>query len=87
MENFQNAITNRKISGSEEKSSKKEKKKAAQSIDSIDLIIYVESARGLLDLKDVCAHMIEMSEFAKIRLAGIVLGSDDFCASIGQPPY
>src|SRR5699024_10943074 len=40
---------------------------------------------GLLDLKEICAHMIEMSEFAKIRLAGIVFGSDDFCANIGKP--
>lgn len=49
----------------------------------IDLVIYVESARGLLDLREICQHAVEMSEFTRFRLVGVVFGSDDFCASIG----
>ena len=84
LENLQNTLKNRKIPGTEEKSSKKSKQDPTQGIDPIDLIIYVESAKGLLELKDICAHSIEMSEFTKCRLAGIVFGSDDFCANIGR---
>lgn len=58
-----------------------------QSLEPIDLIIYVESARGLLDLKDICEHFLEMAEFTKCRLAGIVFGSDDFCANIGESAW
>lgn len=49
----------------------------------VELIIYVESARGLLDLRDICQHSVELSEYTNIRLAGVVFGSDDFCANIG----
>lgn len=49
----------------------------------IDLLIYVESAKGMLDLRDICRHAMELDEFSNLRLAGIVFGSDDFCASIG----
>jgi len=43
----------------------------------------VESAKGLLDLRDICNHAIELSEFNLFFLEGIVFGSDDFCANIG----
>jgi len=49
----------------------------------INLITYVESAKGLLNLKEVVSHAIELSEFHLFTLKGIVFGSDDFCASIG----
>ncbi|XP_054163746.1 citramalyl-CoA lyase, mitochondrial-like [Oppia nitens] len=49
----------------------------------INLITYVESAKGLLNLKDVVTHAIELSEFHLFSLEAIVFGSDDFCASIG----
>ncbi len=49
----------------------------------INLITYVESAKGLLNLKEVVTHAIELSEFHLFNLDGIVFGSDDFCASIG----
>jgi len=78
---LQHALQNRNVPSDE--TSKKSKKNPTQDIEPIDLIIYVESARGLLDLKEICAHSIEMSEFTKCRLAGIVFGSDDFCANIG----
>jgi len=50
----------------------------------VNLLTYVESAKGLLDLKDICNHAIELSEFNLFDLDGIIFGSDDFCASIGQ---
>ena len=43
----------------------------------------MESAKGLLDLKDIVSHAIELSEYHVFNLEGIVFGSDDFCASIG----
>ncbi|CAG2105997.1 unnamed protein product [Medioppia subpectinata] len=49
----------------------------------IHLLTYVESAKGLLNLKDVITHAIELSEYNLFSLEGIVFGSDDFCASIG----
>lgn len=49
----------------------------------IDLLIYVESAKGLLDLREICRHAMELDEYSNLRLAGIVFGSDDFCANIG----
>lgn len=49
----------------------------------VDLIIYVESAKGLLDLREICKHAMELDEYSNLRLAGIVFGSDDFCANIG----
>jgi citrate lyase subunit beta-like protein len=49
----------------------------------VNLLTYVESAKGLLDLKEICNHAIELSEFNLFNLEGVVFGSDDFCASIG----
>lgn len=96
LESFQNALQNRppplppsskatndEGAGSSKKQSKKAAQEQLQSLEPIELIIYVESARGLLDLKDICEHFLEMAEFTKCRLAGIVFGSDDFCANIG----
>lgn len=57
-------------------------RKTYQNVDKkIDLITYVESAVGLLDLRDICQHTKRISESA--RLVGVVFGSDDFCANIG----
>ncbi|KAH9400278.1 hypothetical protein TYRP_001839 [Tyrophagus putrescentiae] len=99
LESFQNALQNRppplppsskatndEGAGSSKKQSKKAAQEQLQSLEPIELIIYVESARGLLDLKDICEHFLEMAEFTKCRLAGIVFGSDDFCANIGEFP-
>ncbi|XP_027195230.2 citramalyl-CoA lyase, mitochondrial-like [Dermatophagoides pteronyssinus] len=50
----------------------------------IDLITYVESAIGLLDLRDIAKHTIDMCKtLNNMHFAGIVFGSDDFCANIG----
>lgn len=82
---LQNALKNRPEPNVENDSEKKKKKKSdpTQDMDTIDLIIYTETAKGLLELKEICNHSIEMAEFTKCRLAGIVFGSDDFYANIG----
>ncbi|RWS04509.1 citrate lyase subunit beta-like protein: mitochondrial [Dinothrombium tinctorium] len=49
----------------------------------VNLVIYVESAKALLDLKDIIDRALELSEFNLFNLEALVFGSDDFCASIG----
>lgn len=49
----------------------------------IDLIIYVESALGVINCYENCKYAIELSQTGKISLAAVVFGSDDLCASIG----
>ncbi|KAF7494847.1 Citramalyl-CoA lyase [Sarcoptes scabiei] len=51
--------------------------------DQIDLITYVESAIGLLDLRTICQFTMEQCQQNGFRFAGIIFGSDDFCADIG----
>ncbi|CAH1799947.1 unnamed protein product [Owenia fusiformis] len=52
--------------------------------DRINLVIFVESARGLLNLRDICLWGQELSKGDTcFNLDGIVFGSDDFCADIG----
>ena len=51
----------------------------------IGLIIFVESARSLLDMKELCQHCIDLQkQGAPFKLEGAVFGSDDFCADIGN---
>lgn len=50
----------------------------------LNLIIYIESAKGFLNLKAICESAIKLSEKGKLMLSTIVFGSDDFCASIGE---
>ncbi|XP_033118530.1 citramalyl-CoA lyase, mitochondrial-like [Anneissia japonica] len=47
------------------------------------LVIFVESAIGLLNLRDILAEGIELSKTVPFHLEGVVFGSDDFCADIG----
>ncbi|XP_064413714.1 citramalyl-CoA lyase, mitochondrial isoform X2 [Latimeria chalumnae] len=49
----------------------------------INLITFVETAVGLLNLKAVCEETLYQGEQVGFRLDGVVFGSDDFCASIG----
>lgn len=49
----------------------------------INLIIYTESAKSLLFLRDILQRAKELSEYHLFQLDAIVFGSDDFCASIG----
>eukprot|EP00914_Ancora_sagittata_P015440 GHVO01030516.1.p1 GENE.GHVO01030516.1~~GHVO01030516.1.p1 ORF type:complete len:250 (+),score=31.70 GHVO01030516.1:43-792(+) len=49
-----------------------------------NLIIYMETATGLVNLVDTCKRGVALcSEGADFILDGIVFGSDDFCADIG----
>lgn len=50
----------------------------------ISIIIYIESALGLINLHDICKKAARLSETHPVhQFDGIVFGSDDFCASIG----
>ena len=54
----------------------------------LGLIIFVESAIGLLNLKDVCQKGTELSLRSRtFQLEGVVFGSDDFCADIGKVSF
>ncbi|XP_063237327.1 citramalyl-CoA lyase, mitochondrial-like isoform X1 [Bacillus rossius redtenbacheri] len=49
----------------------------------IDLVLYIESARAVLRLPDICAKAEELSRASLFRPAALVFGSDDLCASLG----
>lgn len=50
----------------------------------LGLIIFIESAIGLMNLRDVCHKGTELSlRSSTLQLEGVVFGSDDFCADIG----
>lgn len=49
----------------------------------INLVIFVESAAALLDLREICKTAVEISSSCPFSLDGVVFGSDDFCADIG----
>ena len=50
----------------------------------LKLIVFIESAAGLLRFQDICQKANCLSnEGAPFILDGVVFGSDDFCADIG----
>ena len=49
-----------------------------------NLVIFVESAIGLLNLQNICARGVQLSLTGPFHLDGVVFGSDDFCADIGN---
>jgi len=49
----------------------------------LNLIIFIETAVGLLNMRDVCGKGCQLSESGPFNLAGLVFGSDDFVADIG----
>ncbi|XP_054723982.1 citramalyl-CoA lyase, mitochondrial-like [Uloborus diversus] len=49
----------------------------------LNLMLFVESAKSLLNLRDICDASIELSKRSPVRFEGFVFGSDDFCADIG----
>ena len=53
-------------------------------MEKLNLVIFVESAVGLLNLQDTCQRGIQLSETGPFHLDGVVFGSDDFCADIGM---
>jgi len=59
--------------------------KLVPSNEKINLIIFVESAKSLLYMKELCQHgQLLEAQGAPFILDGAVFGSDDFCADIGQ---
>lgn len=49
----------------------------------LNLVLYIESAIGLINLKDILQHATEITEFTRGTIDAVVFGSDDFTASIG----
>jgi citrate lyase subunit beta-like protein len=52
----------------------------------LDIVLYMESALGLLNIKDVVKAALKLSREKynnKFDLQGVVFGSDDYCADIG----
>ncbi|VEN50123.1 unnamed protein product [Callosobruchus maculatus] len=49
----------------------------------INLIVYIETALAFVNLTHICQHAVELSNNKRFIAAGLVFGSDDFCASIG----
>lgn len=48
------------------------------------LIVFIESARALLHMEELCAHAFQLQkQNAPFSLEAAVFGSDDFCADIG----
>ena len=52
----------------------------------MQLITQMESAEGLLNLRQVCQTLSEglRGSIQGGQLAAVIFGSDDFCASIGE---
>lgn len=48
-----------------------------------NLITYVESGLGLMNMKDVLLQAQEHTKEGHYQMDGVVFGSDDFCADIG----
>nr|CAD7442158.1 unnamed protein product [Timema bartmani] len=49
----------------------------------INLIMYIESARAVVNLPDICRKAEQLSSTAPLKPAALVFGSDDLCASLG----
>jgi len=56
---------------------------AREDEENLRLIIYVESAVGLMNIKEICQRGVELSEVASFDLDAIIFGSDDYIADIG----
>ena len=59
-------------------------RKGPTATDKLNLVIFVESAIGLLNLQNLCARGVQLSLTGPFHLDGVVFGSDDFCADIGK---
>ena len=49
----------------------------------VGLIIFVESARSLLQLENICSRAKSLENKSQLVIEGMVFGSDDFVANIG----
>ena len=59
-------------------------KRGISATEKLNLVIFVESAIGLLNLKNICAKGTKLSVSRPFHLDGVVFGSDDFCADLGK---
>ena len=50
----------------------------------LNLILFTESALGMLNLRAICERALELTAGLPLSLDGLVFGSDDFCADIGR---
>lgn len=49
----------------------------------LSLVIFIESAKSLLNLKKICETAVNLLNNQMCSIEGLVFGSDDFCADIG----
>ncbi|KAH3724408.1 citramalyl-CoA lyase, mitochondrial-like [Dreissena polymorpha] len=50
----------------------------------LSLVLFIESALGLMNLREICERATELSLRSNVfEVDGLVFGSDDFCADIG----
>jgi len=56
---------------------------ASNAAQKIGLILFIETAEGLLNIKDICRRAQELSDDSFFVPEAIVFGSDDFAADIG----
>lgn len=50
----------------------------------LNLVLYIETAIGMINLKEILQHAAELSEMSRAVIDAVVFGSDDFTASIGE---
>lgn len=50
----------------------------------INLIMFAESAQSIMNLPKICQKAKDLSKTCRFTPVGLVLGSDDLCASIGK---
>lgn len=51
--------------------------------DKVNLIIFIESAKSLINIKEICQTAVDLSKTSKFKPTSMVFGGDDFYASIG----
>ena len=50
----------------------------------LNLALYIETAIGMINLKEILQHATELSEMSRAIIDAVVFGSDDYTASIGE---
>ncbi|XP_049790270.1 citramalyl-CoA lyase, mitochondrial-like isoform X3 [Schistocerca nitens] len=49
----------------------------------MNLILFIESAKGIMDLPTICQKSIELAEKSCFLPVALIIGSDDLCADLG----
>lgn len=55
-----------------------------KSKDKLNLIIFIESAKGMLSLPQICQTAWDLSDKSFLVPDALIFGSDDYCADIGK---